>query len=145
MLSIWRLQNIVETQATTHPTFDPTWYGATPIVLSSMEVDLATICASLPVFWPVITKNVGQIFVTHEVKITREHRRTNSGGDDVELQRQNSEANSTTSGGIHIRPMRTSSSLSHKYDHRDPLARGDTHVEVVSGKNSQGYLLPGDA
>jgi hypothetical protein len=61
----------VETRATTSPTFDPTWYGATPIVLSSMEVYLAVICASLPVFWPVMQKTIGSvIIVTHEVKIT---------------------------------------------------------------------------
>lgn len=40
-----------------------------------MEISLATICASLPVFWPVIVKNLGPyIMVTHEVKITREVR-----------------------------------------------------------------------
>ncbi|KAH8753870.1 hypothetical protein F5883DRAFT_688902 [Diaporthe sp. PMI_573] len=98
MLSIWRLQSIVETRAATFPTFDPTWYGTTPIVLSSMEVDLAAICASLPVFWPVIQKSIGSvIIVTHEVKITREQRRTGdesagqAGNDNVELRRQQSE------------------------------------------------------
>lgn len=91
MLSIWRLQSIVETRAATLPTFDPTWYGATPIVLSTMEVELATICASLPVFWPVLKKQLGPyIMVTHEVKITREERRWADGdgdGDEVELRR----------------------------------------------------------
>lgn len=86
MLSIWRLQSIVETRATTLPTFDPTWYGATPIVLSSMEVCLATICASLPVFWPVLKKNLGPyIMVTHEVRVTRESRFVNDLEDNVEL------------------------------------------------------------
>lgn len=86
MLSIWRLQSIVDTRATTLPTFDPTWYGATPIVLSSMEVGLATICASLPVFWPVLKKNLGPyIMVTHEVRVTRENRFANDLGDTVEL------------------------------------------------------------
>lgn len=90
MLSIWRLQSIVETRAATLPTFDPTWYGATPIVLSSMEVELAAMCASLPVFWPVLKKTLGPyIMVTHEVKVTRELRRWNSeDGDNVELRHQ---------------------------------------------------------
>lgn len=87
MLSIWRLQSIVETRAATLPTFDPTWYGATPIVLSTMEVELATVCASLPVFWPVLKKQLGPyIVVTHEVKITHEDRRWGD-GDEVELRR----------------------------------------------------------
>lgn len=85
MLSIWRLQSIVETRATTLPTFDPTWYGATPVVLSTMEVGLATACASLPVFWPTLKKQLGPyIMVTHEVKITREERRWD---DEIELRR----------------------------------------------------------
>lgn len=93
MLSIWRLQTIVETRAATLPTFDPTWYGTTPIVLSCMEVDIAAICASLPVFWPVIQKSIGSvIIVTHEVKITREQRLTGDGSNQgVELRRQRSE------------------------------------------------------
>lgn len=63
-----------------------------------MEVDLAAICASLPVFWPVIQKSIGSvILVTHEVKITREQRRTGNedtgqaGNDSFELRRQQSE------------------------------------------------------
>lgn len=90
MLSIWRLQSIVETRAATLPTFDPTWYGATPIVLSSMEVNLATVCASLPVFWPVLKKTLSPyIMVTHEVKVTRELRRwEDEDGDNVELRHQ---------------------------------------------------------
>lgn len=60
-----------------------------------MEVDLAAVCASLPVFWPVIQKSIGSvIIVTHEVKITREQRadgNTQSGNDNVELRRQQSE------------------------------------------------------
>lgn len=92
MMSIWRLQSIVETRATTLPTFDPTWYGTTPIVLSSMEVHLATICASLPVFWPILKKNLGPyIMVTHEVKVTREYRRWDGDGetdDNLELRHQ---------------------------------------------------------
>lgn len=88
MLSIWRLQSIMDTHATTAPTFDPTWYGATPIVISSMEVCLATICASLPVFWPVLKKSLSSyIMVTHEIKVTRESRqaRGDEFGDRMEL------------------------------------------------------------
>lgn len=111
MMSIWRLQSIVETRATTLPTFDPTWYGPTPIVLSSIEVSLATMCASLPVFWPVIKKSLGPyIMVTHEVKITRESRygpgstsrprlQRDDDDDDVELRQQTSESAIGGGGG----------------------------------------------
>lgn len=76
ILSIWRLAAIVRTQATTHPTFDPTWYGPTPIVLAALEVDVAVISAALPVFWPVL-RNLNlklNITVTREVKVTLEQR-----------------------------------------------------------------------
>jgi hypothetical protein len=53
---------------------DPSWYGCLPAVLSALEVNLATICASLPVFWPVIKENLGRILVTHQVDVTRETR-----------------------------------------------------------------------
>jgi len=40
------------------------------MVLSALEVDIASICASIPVFWPVIRDQVLTIFVTREVKVT---------------------------------------------------------------------------
>lgn len=42
------------------------------MVLAALEVSLATVCASLPVFWPVMKFNWGTIFVTYEVSVTRE-------------------------------------------------------------------------
>ncbi|CAJ2511101.1 Uu.00g067260.m01.CDS01 [Anthostomella pinea] len=81
LLSVWRLQGIVEHKAATYPVMDPTWYAPQSLVLAGLEVDLCSICASIPVFWPVITGNLGKIFVTQEVHITRKHRRL-SGGDE---------------------------------------------------------------
>lgn len=90
-LSMWRLHSIVQTRAATFPTFDPTWYGPTAIVLCSIEVSLACICASLPVFWPVLKKMLDPyIIVTHEVKITRESLRADEFGDSMELRRSES-------------------------------------------------------
>jgi hypothetical protein len=72
VLSLFRLINIIDTKAGTSPTYDPSWYGCSAIVLAAMEVSLATVCASLPVFWPVIKFDLGTIFVTYEVTVTRE-------------------------------------------------------------------------
>ncbi|KAK3902460.1 hypothetical protein C8A05DRAFT_15485 [Staphylotrichum tortipilum] len=52
--------------------FDPTWNNATMAGLACLEVDLASVCAALPVFWPVLTTTWGRIFVTTEVSVTRE-------------------------------------------------------------------------
>ncbi|ETS82044.1 hypothetical protein PFICI_07046 [Pestalotiopsis fici W106-1] len=73
-LAIWRVATIVEHKAATYPTLDPTWYGPISILLASCEVDLATICASVPVFWPVLTSSLDRIFITREIKIERNHR-----------------------------------------------------------------------
>ncbi|TKW48601.1 hypothetical protein CTA1_3292, partial [Colletotrichum tanaceti] len=75
ILGIFRLIGISHSRAGTYPTLDPSWYGCVPIVLAAVEVNLATICASLPVFWPTLQKNLNQIFITKEVEITSEIRR----------------------------------------------------------------------
>lgn len=60
--------------ATTYPTFDPSWYAPISLLLSTAEIDLASVCASAPVFWPMLCRNVEKIFVTYELKITVEDR-----------------------------------------------------------------------
>lgn len=55
-----------------HFRFDPTWDNATTAGLACLEVDLASVCAALPIFWPVLTTAWGRIFVTTEVSVTRE-------------------------------------------------------------------------
>ncbi|KAI0172994.1 hypothetical protein GGR52DRAFT_431026 [Hypoxylon sp. FL1284] len=75
VFATWRLVTILEHQVATWPTRDPTWYGPISIVLAVLEVDAASICASVPIFWPVLRQlNWGKIFVTQEVNITRETR-----------------------------------------------------------------------
>ncbi|KAK4235833.1 hypothetical protein C8A03DRAFT_17477 [Achaetomium macrosporum] len=81
IFSVWRLAETVHHQAGTHPTFDPTWYGAIVIVMAGLETASACICASIPVFWgPMLasaSQLLGQIFVTKEVHVTTEHRFAN--------------------------------------------------------------------
>lgn len=69
LCSIVRLAVVVETQATTKPEFDPSWYGATTIGLSILEINVATIVAALPVFWPHLQKNLDKIMITREIEI----------------------------------------------------------------------------
>ncbi|KAI2473413.1 hypothetical protein F4781DRAFT_380258 [Annulohypoxylon bovei var. microspora] len=76
LISIWCLQTIVDHKAGTSPVLDPTWYGPKSIILAALEVDLASICASIPTFWPHLSQSLlGSIFVTQEVHITHQHRR----------------------------------------------------------------------
>ncbi|OTA92211.1 hypothetical protein M434DRAFT_61763, partial [Hypoxylon sp. CO27-5] len=73
VFATWRLITIIEHQVATRPTRDPTWYGPISIILAVLEVDAASVCASVPIFWPVLRNlDWGKIFVTQEINITRE-------------------------------------------------------------------------
>ncbi len=74
VFAIWRLATIVQHKAATWPVRDPTWYAPISILLAVLEVDCASICASVPVFWPVLRRQIGNIFVTKEIQITHEDR-----------------------------------------------------------------------
>lgn len=64
------------------------WYGPLSIVLSAVEVDLAMVASSVPIFWPVLRQRFPGIFVTKEVEVTREVRRLESVEleDDMEME-----------------------------------------------------------
>lgn len=73
-MAIWRLQTIIEHQAATYPTPDPTWYGPISMLLALVEVDLSALAASIPIFWPVLQMAWGKIVVTKEVEVAFESR-----------------------------------------------------------------------
>jgi hypothetical protein len=73
MISVWRLYSIVDHSAGLSPYPDFTWWTPVSIILSCLEIDLAVICASMPIFWPVIQKSLTAIFVSHEIEVV-EHR-----------------------------------------------------------------------
>jgi len=72
VLSVWRLSHIVNTQAATRPYLDFTWWSPLAIVLACLEVSLAIICASMPIFWPIIEHSFTSIFVKFEVEMVEE-------------------------------------------------------------------------
>ncbi|KAJ4357757.1 uncharacterized protein N0V89_002333 [Didymosphaeria variabile] len=72
--SVWRLYSIVDNRAATSPYIDFTWWTPISIILSCLEIDLAIMCASMPIFWPVIEESFAAIFVTREVQITEQRR-----------------------------------------------------------------------
>ena len=52
--------------------FDPTWYAPTAAALACLEVHLATMCAALPIFWPVLERKWNHINVTYTVSVAQE-------------------------------------------------------------------------
>ncbi|RWA10581.1 hypothetical protein EKO27_g4540 [Xylaria grammica] len=141
IVSIWRLHIIIKTRAGTYPVVDPTFYAPQSIVFAALEVDLASIVASIPVFWPMLTQSWGNIFVTQEVHVTRHHRRL-SGDDQFELpqfspSRRSSRTRRESDGslklvimdtdGVSIDHTRNNSQASNRpagYDRNDPYVRG---------------------
>jgi hypothetical protein len=51
---------------------DLSWNNATPTGLAVIEINLAAVCAALPIFWPVLKEKWGRITVTYEVRVTSE-------------------------------------------------------------------------
>lgn len=65
-----------------HPTRDPTWYGPRAIMLMVLEVNVASICASVPIFWPIVGQYLmNAIFVTHEFSVKYESRENQAKAD----------------------------------------------------------------
>ncbi|KAI1428872.1 hypothetical protein F5Y12DRAFT_782436 [Xylaria sp. FL1777] len=143
VVSIVRIYTIIKTRAGTYPIPDPTFYAPQSVVLAALEVDLASIAASIPVFWPMLTNSWGKIFVTQEVHVTHHHRRLSG---DFELphfspSRRTSHGRRDSDSSIklvimdskELRPPRNSSAASSRvplaerqvsYDTKDPYVRG---------------------
>lgn len=58
------------------PNVDPTWYAPLTVISTCMEVNVAVMCASIPVFWPILKQiGFGRITVVKEVEVKSEPRR----------------------------------------------------------------------
>ncbi|KAK3314111.1 hypothetical protein B0H66DRAFT_483566 [Apodospora peruviana] len=73
-LSSWRVYETIYYKSGWYPTHDPTWYGPKSILLMVLELNVASICASVPIFWPVLRPYLGGIFVTREFTVKTELR-----------------------------------------------------------------------
>jgi len=87
--SLWRVVYVIQLQDKSP--YDPVWNTATIMGLASYEMNLAAICAALPVMWPVLKTTWDRIFVTttYEVTITEDYAgmlRSRKEATDIELQ-----------------------------------------------------------
>lgn len=69
MISVWRLYSIVDHKAGLVPYPDFTWWTPISIVLSCLEISLAIMCASMPIFWPIIEQSFSAIFISHDIHV----------------------------------------------------------------------------
>ncbi|KAF4545160.1 Integral membrane protein [Lasiodiplodia theobromae] len=71
-----RLWFVIKNRAGTHPTIDPPWYAPPIILMSVLEVNLAILTASMPIFWPYLAHIGGSgIKVMQEVIVRSEPRK----------------------------------------------------------------------
>ncbi|KAF1966066.1 hypothetical protein BU23DRAFT_603768 [Bimuria novae-zelandiae CBS 107.79] len=74
LMSILRLWTAVRNDRGGASTMDFTWWYPLTMIMAALEIDFAIICASIPIFWPVIVASLPQIFVTQEVRVTHHER-----------------------------------------------------------------------
>jgi hypothetical protein len=75
------------------PELDPTWYTPLTVISTCLEVNMAVLCASIPIFWPVLKNfRILKILVTKEVILKSELRMKTSrpeslcdNGDEMQL------------------------------------------------------------
>lgn len=77
VLAAWRLALLIGSRNDPDEILDLTWYAPATLLLSVAEVTLASICASIPIFWPALSYSLGAIFVTKEVEVTHGDRDEN--------------------------------------------------------------------
>lgn len=61
---------------------DLTWQEPAPFLISLAEVYVASLCASIPFFWPIIAQQINKIMVMYEFNVSSESRYKD---DEVEL------------------------------------------------------------
>ena len=129
----------MEHRAATFPDQDPTFFAPISIVIAALEIDFASMCASVPVFWPVLEKQFGKIFITQEVVVTREARWPAMYGDDrseltrtVEYSRDASELELSKSRNSPTSPSSVASPTGKSEEEGYPMSRWDPITRVVS-------------
>ena len=65
---------MIKSESVPATALDPTWFASSLILLAVLEVSIASICASTPIFWPILQKKFDTIYVTHEVEVIHEER-----------------------------------------------------------------------
>ncbi|KAF9728830.1 hypothetical protein PMIN04_003472 [Paraphaeosphaeria minitans] len=72
-LSIARVISISIKRIGTVPVFDPSWYTPTVYIFSALELNVAILTASIPIFWPLVASfTANKILIVNEIEIRTE-------------------------------------------------------------------------
>lgn len=66
----WRLGEMVQHKAGFTPYVDFSWWAPIMVLLAALEVNIAILAVSCPVFWPIVESHFYGIIVRHEVQVT---------------------------------------------------------------------------
>ena len=139
-MSILRLWTAVKHRANLAESLDFTWWYPLTLIISSIEVDFAIMCASMPIFWPFLASSWNEIFVTREVLVTHHYRLDNSsdginGG--FAMDGRNSLKSCTSQEGLtrtDVLGVKTDYADQYVVDHVTGKVRSRTEVEVGQKK-----------
>lgn len=85
VFAVWRFAEVVIGQRRNDYGLDMSWVLPQGTLLSLCEVYIATMVASIPFFWPILTKQINEIFVKYEFNVSSESRYIQHDDEDVEL------------------------------------------------------------
>lgn len=137
-LSIARLISLSIRRLGTVPVFDPTFATPLAYVTSVLEVNMAIICASIPIFWPLVTATLGmnKILVVNEIVVRTDSCDSTRG---VGLGEQGANVGTAGTNGLqalHLGSDGRASQLETK------VSAKDTVTTTVFGKGTAGYETP---
>ncbi|KAF2645529.1 hypothetical protein P280DRAFT_503661 [Massarina eburnea CBS 473.64] len=134
LMAIIRLWAITSHRGDGTSRLDFTWWYPLIMILSSIEIDFAIITASVPIFWPVIISSLPQIFVTHEVHITRHERipEDANGAGDFEMDRPSSPKSNNSQEGLTWKQANSKTDYNDSFvlDHVTGKTQESTRVEI---------------
>ncbi|KAF2873684.1 hypothetical protein BDV95DRAFT_540958 [Massariosphaeria phaeospora] len=128
LMSILRLWVIMKNSLGYMESFDFTWWYPLVIIISSLEIDFAIVCASMPIFWPVMVTSLAQIFVTKEVHVVH-HRRL----DEYEMDPPHSLKSNNSQEGLtrQAQPSKTDYNCQYVADHVTGRVTETAEVEAL--------------
>ncbi|KAF2451514.1 hypothetical protein P171DRAFT_426024 [Karstenula rhodostoma CBS 690.94] len=136
LMSVLRLWATIRHNRNDVNSLDFTWWYPLTMILASLEIDFAIICASIPIFWPLIVNALPQIFVTKEVRVTHHQRLPDNTNTDYEMERTYSVKSSGGDSQENLRDLHEHP----KTDYSDPFVvdhvtgQLENNAQVVSEK-----------
>ncbi|KAF2115940.1 hypothetical protein BDV96DRAFT_599480 [Lophiotrema nucula] len=146
LMSILRLWTAVKHRGNLAESLDFTWWYPLTLIISCIEVDFAIMCASMPIFWPLITSSWNEIFVTREVHVTH-HYRLDDSSDGVnggyEMDGRNSLKSCTSQEGLtRTKTLRVKTDYADQYvvDHVTGKVPSSAEVEVETKSQKKSWI-----